>query len=347
MTTGTDFEVVAELRERPGPGNIAITPDGRIIISQHQFYSPDFRVVEVLPGGGRRPFPNERWSRDVGADGIGLGAALGLRCDPEGIVWMLDNGSAPPKMVAWDTRADALHRVIYLPAPVTIPGSFHNDLAIDPVHGAIYIADIAASPEDAALVVVDLRTGFARRLLQEHASTAAENVSLEVEGRPVRERRGDNEIGEPRVGINPITIDVDCAWVYYGAMHGTALYRVRTRDLLDDKLSPEELASRVESFGRKPPSDGISMDAAGNVYVTDVGASGIGVTAPDGSYRLLFRDAERLCWPDAISAGPDGFMYVTVNKLHRTAQLNAGKDESEPPYYIIRFRPLAPAALGR
>lgn len=40
-------------------------------------------------------------------------------------------------------------------------------------------------------------------------------------------------------------------------------------------------------------------------------------------------------------------MYVTVNKLHRTAQLNAGKDESEPPYYIIRFRPLAPCVLGR
>jgi hypothetical protein len=40
-------------------------------------------------------------------------------------------------------------------------------------------------------------------------------------------------------------------------------------------------------------------------------------------------------------------MYVTVNKLHRTSQLNAGSDESEPPYYIIRFPPLAPCVLGR
>jgi hypothetical protein len=68
---------------------------------------------------------------------------------------------------------------------------------------------------------------------------------------------------------------------------------------------------------------------------------------PDGSYRVLFHDKERLCWPDAISAGPDGFMYVTVNKLHRTAPLNAGKDESEPPYYIIRFQPLGAAVVGR
>ncbi len=71
------------------------------------------------------------------------------------------------------------------------------------------------------------------------------------------------------------------------------------------------------------------------------------VTASDGSYRVLFRDNERLCWPDAISAGPDGFSTSPWNKLHRTAQLNAGRDELEPPYYIIRFRPLAPAVLGR
>jgi sugar lactone lactonase YvrE len=344
MTTETGFEVVAELNE--APGNITITPEGRIIVSQHQFYGPELRVVEVFPGGRTRPFPSDRWSRDIGPEGIGLGAVLGLRSDPGGVVWMLDNGGAPPRIVAWDTRAGALHRIIHLPPPVTIPGSFHNDLAVDPLHQAIYIADIAAAPDDAALVVVDLRTGFARRLLQGHVSTAAEDVSMRVEGQPLRARRGET-IEEPRVGINPITIDVAYAWVYYGAMHGTALYRVRTLDLLDAALSPEALAARIERCGDKPPSDGISIDAAGNVYVTDTGASGIGFIAPDGSYRLLFRDEERLCWPDGVSAGPDGFMYVTVNKLHRTAALNAGVHASQPPYYIVRFRPLAAVVVGR
>lgn len=344
MTTESGFEVVAELNE--APGNITITPEGRIVVSQHQFYSPQLRVVEVLPGGATRPFPSDRWSRDIGPEGIGLEAVLGLRSDPDGVVWMLDNGSAPPRIVAWDTRAGALHRIIHLPAPATIPGSFHNDLAVDPLHQAIYIADIAAAPDAAALVVVDLRTGFARRLLQGHVSTAAEDVSMRVEGQPLRARRGET-IEEPRVGINPITIDVAYAWVYYGAMHGTALYRVRTLDLLDAALSSEALAARIERCGDKPPSDGISIDAAGNVYVTDTGASGIGVVAPDGSYRLLFRDEERLCWPDGVSAGPDGFMYVTVNKLHRTAALNAGVHASQPPYYIVRFRPLGAAVVGR
>lgn len=50
------LEVVAELEQ--GPGNIAVTPDGRLIISQHPIYRPEIRVIELLPDGTVRPFPN-------------------------------------------------------------------------------------------------------------------------------------------------------------------------------------------------------------------------------------------------------------------------------------------------
>jgi hypothetical protein len=89
------------------------------------------------------------------------------------------------------------------------------------------------------------------------------------------------------------------------------------------------------------------MDGGGNIYVTDVEASGIGVTRPDGTYALLFSDTEKLSWPDSIAAGPDNNMYVAVNKLHRSAKLNAGENESQPPYYIVRFPALAPTLVGR
>lgn len=152
---------------------------------------------------------------------------------------------------------------------------------------------------------------------------------------------------EPQIAIDPITIDALSEWVYFGAMHGTSLYRVRAVDLLDGSLSDEALAKRVERFGAKPISDGISMDGAGNVYVTDVQASGIGVTRPDGQYQLLFSDKERLKWPDGIAAGPDNNMYVTVNKLNLSAKLNAGVNESEPLYFLVRFPALAPTVVGR
>ncbi len=44
-----ELELVAELDQ--APGNIAVTPDGRLILSQHPIFRPDIKVVELLPDG--------------------------------------------------------------------------------------------------------------------------------------------------------------------------------------------------------------------------------------------------------------------------------------------------------
>jgi sugar lactone lactonase YvrE len=152
---------------------------------------------------------------------------------------------------------------------------------------------------------------------------------------------------EARVGLNPITIDAKSEWVYYGAMHSDDLWRVHTRDLRDAKLSSAELGRRVQRYGAKAPSDGVSIDDSGNVYVTDITRKAIGVTDPSGAYRVLVQDDEHLAWPDGISTGPDGWMYATVNKLNRSAALNGGENLSRPPYYVVRFKPIGTAVVGR
>ena len=56
-----------------------------------------------------------------------------------GIVWMVDNGrrgESIPKLFAWNTKEDRLHRIIYLPPPTTLKTSFLDDLAIRPHDGA-------------------------------------------------------------------------------------------------------------------------------------------------------------------------------------------------------------------
>jgi sugar lactone lactonase YvrE len=276
-------------------------------------------------------------------------AVLGLRADPGGRLWMLDNGSTPPRLIGWDLNQDDAQwpAIVTIEPPAAVPGSFLNDFALDPATGTAFIADIGQGPTGGAIVVVDLASGQARRVLAGDASTSAEDVPMVIDGRPVRVKAPDGQVSEPRIAVNPITIDSEGTWVYFGAMHGRSLFRVRAADLRDAGLSADALAKRVERFGAKPVSDGISMDDAGNVYVTDVTASGIGVTRPDGQYQLLFADPATLAWPDAIAAGPDGWMYVAVNKLHRSARLNAGVSEAAPPYPIVRFRPLAPASVGR
>ena len=77
------LEVVALLEQ--APGNVAVTAGGRIIVSQHQFYDPIYRVVEVMGDGSTQPFPNEAWASAPGPDGRGMVAVLGIRADPAGM----------------------------------------------------------------------------------------------------------------------------------------------------------------------------------------------------------------------------------------------------------------------
>jgi hypothetical protein len=37
---------------------------------------------------------------------------------------------------------------------------------------------------------------------------------------------------------------------------------------------------------------------------------------------------------------------VVANQLHRSAVLNAGEQTARPPYFIFRFKPLAPGIAG-
>ncbi len=344
-TAKTGLEVVAEVDE--GPGNITVTPDGRLIISLHQFFAPEWRVAEILHEKRLLPFPDERWNLPS-TKRIGLDSVLGIQSDQRGVVWMLDNGmrsNLTPKLVGWDTRSSRLEKIIYLPHPITSDTAFVNDLAIDEKHQHIYIADPARG-EQAALIVVDLKTGLARRVLEGQISVVAEDVDLVIDGVPVEIRREDGTTFRPRVGVNPIALDAKSEWLYYGPMHGTALYRIATRDLVDVGIDAKDLPARVQRYSDKPICDGISIDIAGNIYISDIGNNAIGVIDPNRKYRVLVSD-ERLSWPDAFSFGPDGRLYTVANQLHKTAALNAGDMQATPPYLVLRIIPLANGITGR
>ncbi|MFW2404332.1 MAG: L-dopachrome tautomerase-related protein [Gammaproteobacteria bacterium] len=335
------LEVVAELQQ--GPGNIAVTPDGRLIMSQHALYRPQTAVVEVMPDGSARPFPNDAWSGGRDEQGMGFESVLGIQAGEDGVVWMLDIGRQLTRLVAWDTRKDELHQVIELGDSARAKGSFFNDIAVDPVNRSIYISD--ASAKNPALVVVDMDSGDARRVLQGHASVVAQPIAMNIGERTYSTDRE----GRPMalIGVDGITIDPRSEWVYYGASQGADLWRVRTADLVDASLTDAELAARIERYGDRPVCDGITIDGAGNVYITDLTQYAVGVVDAAGQYRILYQDEERLSWPDGMAFGPDGYVYVVANQLHLSPAFNRGKDVSTPPYYLLRFPALAPGTVGR
>ncbi len=336
------LEVVAELSQ--GPGNIAVTPDGRLIVSQHALYAPHYKVIEVFRDGTTKPFPNEQWATGPSKEKTGLTSVLGIQSDQKGIVWMLDSGRGFARVVAWDTKKDALHTIVDIKEPGRVPNSFLNDIALDPVHNAIYVSDVAG-PQNPAIVVVDIKTGESRRVLQGHESVVPEPIPVVIGDKTMSvDKEGK---GKPVIGVDGITIDPKSEWVYYCSSQGTSLWRIRTADLVNTKLSDTEIASRVERYGDRPICDGITIDGSGNVYITDLSGYAVGVVDASGKYRVLHRDEKLLVWPDGMSFGPDDYIYVVANQWHLSAAFNKGKDLSTQPYYLVRFKSLAKGAVGR
>ena len=323
------------------PGNLTLSPEGRIFLSLHQFHNPDNCVCELIDGV-LHPYP-----RGPEAAQFSFASVLGLQVDSAGWLWMLDNGDqnrALPKLVAWDTVKDRLARIIYLPPPFSTSESFLNDLVVDLTRNMIYISD--PIQETSALVRVDLTTGHVSRVLQGHVSVVPEALDLIIDGVPVQIKAEDGTVFRPRLGVNGIALDAQNDWVYLAPMHASSMYRVKSADLADLSLSPAALAERVERYSDKPICDGISIDRDNNLYVGDLAAGGVGVIRADKTYALLAKD-EKLGWTDSFSFGPDGGLYCDCNQLNRSAVLNAGDEASSPPYYVLRLEPLAPGFVGR
>jgi len=333
-----------------GGGGMTITPKGSYIISIHQYYQVLDRVIEVTQKGEVKPFPTEAITRGAPSAPVMLDAVQGLECGNDQIVWMLDNGRRSevlPKIVAWNIKEKALHKVIYLPMPATTESSYVTDLVLDPQEPFLYIADPAAG-QDAALIVVDRRTGVARRVLQGHYSVVPEdNGPLFIEGAPFSARLADGSSVEPQAGVNPIGIDKKGRWLYYGPLKGKTLYRISTEHLRDSSLSPVELGSRVEGYAEKPICDGISIDSKGNIYAGDLVNNAIQVIESKERKLRFYTRAPGFLWPDGLCFGVDGRLHFYTSQLHRSAVMNGGDDTTKPPFKVYRIKALSGGSVGR
>ena len=232
-----------------------------------------------------------------------------------------------------------------MPAPIAPKDAFVNDFTVDSRHNRIFIVDPAGGA-NAAFIVVDLGTGAARRVLEGHPSVVPEKVDLIIDGRPIQVKDAAGHLVRPRIGVDPVTEDLQNEWVYFGPMHGSSLYRIKAADLADEGLDAKTLGQKVERYSAKPICDGISIDKDNNIYLGDLPENAIGVIKPDRSYIRLAQSTE-LSWVDSLSFGPEDKLYAVVNQLHRSAALNAGEALSKPPYLLIEVKALAAGLPGR
>src|ERR1700749_4745077 len=161
-----------------------------------------------------------------------------------------------------------------MPEPVTRAGSQPQDIVIDQKNRKFYIADENIGPggdgSHAAIIVIDMGTGLARRVLDGDRSTVPENVPITVDGNDLTVPGKDGKPSIIKVGCDGIMMDVRSEWVYFAPLSGRSLYRIRAADLRNDKHEPAELSAKVERYSDKPNNGGRSIDYAGNIYLTAV-----------------------------------------------------------------------------
>lgn len=337
----TALETVADL-DLP-PGNIAVAANGRVFATLHPEARPAWKVVEIVDGRPRA-FPSEAWQTDLFGEPRHFRDVLGIRIDRRNRLWVLDNGLHglhPARVLAFDVATGALVHHHQFSRMVAGIGSHLNDFQVSPDGRYLYIADASFFRKTPALIVYDTAAERARRLLENHPAVAPDRFVPVVQGRRM-EAFGLVAI---RPGVDSIALDYTGDWLYFAPITDLQLHRVATRHLLDPRLPAAELAGKVEVWAEKTMSDGLTMDTAGNIYVSDLEHSSIVVMRPDKTLETLVQ-SERLRWPDGFSFGPDGWLYVTCSSLHHVIGRPPSSIRRNAPYQIFRIKPGADGVPG-
>ena len=324
-----DSSALEEVLSYPEPvGNVAVNGDGRIFFTVHPESRPTGNKLLEFVRGAAVPYPSGRAQSEL------FDTVLGVAIDRFNRLWTIDHGNhglRSARIIAFDLNTDEILRDQLFGQEIAPLGSFLQDLQVSADGRTIVIADASFWRKKPAIIVYDVETGEARRVLESHASVAAENYMIHSMGRDMEFLGG---VAALRGGIDGLALDP--SWLYYGALSGSGSYRVSLKDLENKNLPPEQLADRVERVSGKPLSDGMSIDINGTVYITAVEHNAIFVVAPGRELETLIR-SDRLRWPDALSFGPQGYLYVADSALPELILQSREHIDAMGPYRIFRF----------
>jgi len=328
------YEVVAQLPKQPT--GVTITKTGRIFVNFPRWIDYPWPCVgEIAADGSVKPYPNEAiniW------DGSPEGARDHFVCvhtlytDRDDALWISDPASpgqkgvveGGAKLMKVNLASNEVERVYHFDKNIAPEKSYLNKLRF--ANGYAFITDSNLG----AIVSLDLASGKARRLLENHPSTKSESIAqLEIDG---------SVYPFNPVHVDGIAIDPNLEYVYYKALTGKTLYRIKAEALSDESLSADALGKLVETVAVTEPSGGIEFDSEGNLYLTAVEEDAIKVLRPNGKLEWFAR-ATDFTWPDTIAiGGPDDDLIFTASQLHLMPAHNGGVDKRNAPYKVFRLK---------
>jgi sugar lactone lactonase YvrE len=318
---------------------ITVASDGRIFVNFPYWSDPhSLSVGQLGENSSLTPYPDSNWNSDEGPVDRRFICVQSVVADDQDALWVLDPASVKfegvvlggAKLVKIDLKTNKVVRDIVFLDSVAPKKSYLNDVRIDTENGFAFITDSGIG----GLVVVDVKNGQARRVLPNHPSTKAEPaITLDIEGVKLI----DPKTGDPvQIHSDGIAYDRTGGFLYYQALTGRTLYRVPVPDLEDVKLSDADLAKRIETVATVPAADGLAF-RNGSIYSTAIEQDAIVRIDLAGKQLQVVAKDTRLKWPDTLSFGPDGSLYVTTSQIHLTPRFNHGVSKITQPFGVFRI----------
>lgn len=323
---------------------VAVSKTGQLYANFPR-WSNDYKyaVAEVGQDSALTPFPDATWNSWQDKDPAVADkwvCVQSMVVDDAGSLWVLDTGNpgmtgtvaGAPKLVKFDLETKRITQKIPFGADICPAKSYLNDVRVDTAKQVAYITESGVG----CIIVVDLKTGKARRTLVEDVSTLVDkHVDLTINGKEVMTA----EKQKPKFNADGIALSPDNAYLYYQAIMSGKLYRIATAKLLDESIGKGELSKAVETVGDSFPVDGLWMTKDGYLYLSDLRGGAIQRRkVPDGKTELVSVDP-RIEWPDSFAEGPDGAIYFSCSHIHHAPQYNGGKSARTMPYAIFKLKP--------
>lgn len=283
---------------------IAVSDKGRIFANFPRWREPiPFSLVEVLSDGSYAPYPNAEWNvlkTNQDKKSNHFVAIQSVLADGQDL-YVLETNNPQfkgvqdcPKLYVFDLNTNLLKQTYNFPEGSFRKNSYINDLRVDKKRQVVYCTDSGVG----GIVVLDLKTGTAKRYLDQHKVTMAETNQLTC----------SNGVWKNTVHSDGIEFDAKNDILYFHALTAYTLYGIKIDHLLRNDIS------QIMAITTAAP-DGLIMDKKGTIYYGDLEHDAIHYLDRKGKIGVLTNNKAKVKWADSFAIYKD-YLYYTNSRIN-------------------------------